>query len=120
MTDKPRRSHSVLGPPENVDADVTDTAAQSQSMNQGMTALAYLIAGVGVYGFLGWLIDHFVGTHLFIAIGIVLGAACAVFMIIKRFGGIGATAAPTRTTTPATDDPATEGSATERDRGEAR
>lgn len=34
-----------------------------------------LAAGVGVYGFLGWLGDHWLGTSFLLPVGIVAGAA---------------------------------------------
>ena len=46
-------------------------------MNQGMRVLSYLIAGVVLYGFLGWLGDHFLRTSFLLPVGIVVGAAFA-------------------------------------------
>ena len=53
-----------------------------------MRVLSYLIAGVALYGFLGWLGDRFLGTGFLLPIGIVLGAALGCYMIIRRFGGV--------------------------------
>lgn len=58
----------------------------STGMDQGIRALSYLIGGVLVYGFAGWLGDHFLGTGFLLPIGIVLGAGLGVFVIVKRFG----------------------------------
>jgi ATP synthase protein I len=55
-------------------------------MNEGLRVLSYLIAGVALYGGLGWLADHAVGTGFLLPVGIVLGAAAAVYTIIRRFG----------------------------------
>jgi F0F1-type ATP synthase assembly protein I len=57
-------------------------------MNLGMRVLSYLISGVGFYGFLGWLGDHFLGTNFLLPIGIVAGAALGCYVIIRRFGGL--------------------------------
>lgn len=57
-------------------------------MNEGMRVLSYLIAGVALYGGLGWLADHLLGTGLWLPLGIVLGAATAVYTIIRRFGRV--------------------------------
>ena len=58
----------------------------SVGMDQGMRVLSYLIAGVGVYGLLGWLGDRLLGTSFLLPIGIVAGAAFGVYVIIRRFG----------------------------------
>ncbi|WP_316667635.1 hypothetical protein [uncultured Propionibacterium sp.] len=52
----------------------------------GVTAVSYLLAGVIFYGALGWLADHLLHTGAFLPVGLVLGAAAAVYLIIKRFG----------------------------------
>ena len=54
----------------------------------GMTAVAYLISGMVVWGGIGWLVDHFVGTevHYFAGIGVVLGIGGGVYLIVRRLG----------------------------------
>lgn len=98
MTEKPRRPHRVLGAPENVDLGAPDRSDRTRSADTAWQALSYLIAGIGFYGFLGWLGDHYLHTHFLIGIGIVLGAAGAIFMIIKRYGALdGSSSSGTRT-----------------------
>ena len=64
------------------------TAEKLDGMNLGMRVLSYLISGVGFYGFLGWLGDHFLGTGFLLPIGIVLGAGLGCYVIIRRFGSL--------------------------------
>jgi F0F1-type ATP synthase assembly protein I len=53
-----------------------------------MTALSYLIAGILVWGLIGWLVDQWLGTRGIAAgIGAVLGAAGGVYLIVRRLGG---------------------------------
>ena len=59
--------------------------AGGQGMNQGVQVLSYLIAGIATYGFLGWLADHFLGTSFWLPVGIVLGAALSIYVVIRRF-----------------------------------
>jgi F0F1-type ATP synthase assembly protein I len=61
-------------------------AGDAQGMNLGMQVLSYLISGVLLYGALGWVGDHFLGTKFLLPVGIILGAGLAVYMIIKRVG----------------------------------
>jgi F0F1-type ATP synthase assembly protein I len=55
---------------------------------KGWTAVAYLITGILVWGFIGWLVDRWLDTGgLATAIGVVVGAALAVYLIVLRLGG---------------------------------
>jgi ATP synthase protein I len=60
----------------------------SDGMNQGMRVLSYLISGVLVYGLLGWLGDHYLGTGFLLPIGILSGAGFGVYIIVRRFGHV--------------------------------
>lgn len=64
-------------------------SAKAYALDQGVMVLSYLIGGVAVYGGLGWLIDRFLGTGFLLPLGIIAGAALAVYAIIKRFGHAG-------------------------------
>jgi F0F1-type ATP synthase assembly protein I len=57
-------------------------------MDQGMRVLSYLIGGILLYGGLGWLGDHYLGTRFLVPIGIVLGAAGGCYVIIRRYGRV--------------------------------
>lgn len=53
----------------------------------GWSVLSYLIAGMLVWGFVGWLIDRWL--HLggvAIAIGVVVGMAGGVYLVVRRIG----------------------------------
>ena len=47
----------------------------------------YLVAGVGVYGLLGWLADRWLGTSFLVAVGIVVGAGFGLWLTIARYTG---------------------------------
>ena len=64
-------------------------------MDMGLRVLSYQISGVLVYGLLGWLGDHYLGTNFLLPIGIVAGAAFGVYVIIRRFGRVDDAAAAT-------------------------
>jgi len=54
---------------------------------QGWTALAYLISGMAVWGFVGWLVDQWLDTRgVFFGIGVVVGAAGGIYLVIRRLG----------------------------------
>jgi len=54
---------------------------------EGWTALAYLIGGLSVWGFIGWLVDQWLDTDgLATGIGFLLGGAGGVYLVIRRLG----------------------------------
>lgn len=56
-------------------------------MGMGMTALTYLLAGMLVWGGIGWLVDHWVGTRgIFAGIGAVVGVGSGIYLIVRRLG----------------------------------
>ncbi len=55
-------------------------------------AVGYLVAGVGLYGALGWLLDYWLGTRFLVVVGILLGAGLGIYLTVKRFDAITRTA----------------------------
>lgn len=54
----------------------------------GGAALGYLIAGIGVWGGAGWLVDHWLGLpHIGLLVGMIGGMAGAVYLIVKKLDG---------------------------------
>jgi F0F1-type ATP synthase assembly protein I len=49
--------------------------------------LGTLVAGVLAWGGIGWLLDRWLGTRFLVAIGVLVGAAGAFYLIIRRYGG---------------------------------
>jgi len=55
--------------------------------NVGWAAVSYLISGMAVWGFVGWLVDRWLHTGgISTAIGCVLGMALGVYMVVRRLG----------------------------------
>jgi ATP synthase protein I len=48
-------------------------------------AFGYLVAGVFVYGMIGWALDRWLGTSFLVVIGILFGAGLGIFMTWARF-----------------------------------
>lgn len=60
---------------------------RGSDVNAGWAALSYLIAGIGFWGFVGWLIDHQLKTGgVAIGIGCVVGAAAGIYLVMRRLG----------------------------------
>lgn len=52
----------------------------------GMVALSYILAGLILYGGLGWLGDYLLHTAWLLPVGLIVGLACSIYLIIKRYG----------------------------------
>lgn len=48
-------------------------------------AFGYIVSGVAIYGFLGWLVDQWLGTDYVVAIGIIVGATLGIYLTFSRF-----------------------------------
>jgi ATP synthase protein I len=60
---------------------------ESGGAGQGWTAVSYLIGGIAVWGFIGWLVDRWIHTGgIATAVGAVLGAAGGVYLVVRRLG----------------------------------
>jgi len=54
--------------------------------DRAIRVVSYLVSGLLVYGFLGWLVDQWLHTSYWMVVGIVFGLAAGIYMIVKRFG----------------------------------
>jgi F0F1-type ATP synthase assembly protein I len=54
--------------------------------SQGWAALGTLLAGICVWGGIGWLVDLWLGTTFVKAIGVIVGAAASIYYVTIRFG----------------------------------
>jgi ATP synthase protein I len=64
-----------------------DDGQNPPDTGMGMTSVSYLLGGMLVWGGIGWLVDHYVGTKgIFAGIGAVIGAAGGVYLIVRRLG----------------------------------
>lgn len=61
---------------------------EEKSQGDPWHAFGYLVSGVFMYGFLGWLADRWLDTEFLVVIGILFGAFLGIFMTIKRFDAL--------------------------------
>ncbi len=53
----------------------------------GWAAVSYLIGGIAVWGFVGWLVDRWLHTGgIATAVGCVLGAAAGIYLMVRKLG----------------------------------
>jgi len=53
----------------------------------GMRIVAEMLAGLLLYGGLGWVGDHFLHTSFLLPVGLLLGFGLSIYMVFKRFRG---------------------------------
>ncbi|WP_148614802.1 hypothetical protein [Nocardioides rubriscoriae] len=63
----------------------SDDRARDSPRGDPWLAFGYLVAGVLLYGFVGWVLDRWWGTSFMVVIGILLGAGLALFQTFARF-----------------------------------
>jgi ATP synthase protein I len=61
-------------------------ASRRQGENEGWALFSYLVAGMGVYGGIGALIDRWTHASLYFPVGMLVGLALAIVLIIYRYG----------------------------------
>jgi len=54
--------------------------------NAGWTIFSYLISGMFVYGGIGWLVARWTGHPLIFPLGMLIGLALGVVLIVYRYG----------------------------------
>lgn len=62
-----------------------DTPDASTPTGDPWHAFGAIVAGVLVYGLIGWALDRWLNTSFFVVIGILLGAGLGIYMTWKRF-----------------------------------
>lgn len=66
-------------------AQQRNPSTPSDSRGDAWHAFGALVAGVLVYGLIGWALDRWWGTSFLVVIGILVGAALGIYMTWKRF-----------------------------------
>lgn len=54
--------------------------------DDGMIVLSYILAGLILYGGLGWLGSHYLNQVWPLPAGLIIGLASSIYLIIKRYG----------------------------------
>ena len=58
-----------------------------QGMGVGWAVTGTMVSGIAVWGGIGYLVDRLAGTsHVFTAIGVVLGSLGATYIVYLRYG----------------------------------
>jgi F0F1-type ATP synthase assembly protein I len=63
---------------------MAESSATSSEPPRSSSAPSYLVAGVLFYGFVGWLLDQWLGTRFLVAAGVLLGGGLGTYMMIVQ------------------------------------
>lgn len=66
----------------------SDPGNQAGTTDDGMVVLSYVLAGLLLYGGLGFLADKLGGTSWMFPVGLIIGLAVSIYRIIKKYGRI--------------------------------
>lgn len=47
-----------------------------------------LLSGMAVWGGVGWLVDQWLDTRVFFPVGIILGVAVAIYVVVVKYGTV--------------------------------
>ena len=81
MTGNVRRAMSQQGSP----SDRGEHRPAKAMPGDPWHAFGYIVSGVALYGFLGWLVDRWLGTAFVVAVGILFGAGLGIYLTFARF-----------------------------------
>jgi len=62
-------------------------SAKPSGADVGMRIVAEMLAGMLLYGGLGWLGDRYWGTSVLLPLGLLIGFGLSIYLVVKRFGG---------------------------------
>jgi F0F1-type ATP synthase assembly protein I len=66
----------------------TKPEGAAAGMETGWMATGHLLSGVAVWAVIGGLVDWWLGipSHICLVVGMLVGAAAAIYLIVKRLG----------------------------------
>lgn len=54
--------------------------------DQGLRIVSILISGLLLYGGIGWLVDKWLQTSWALPVGLIVGMAASLYLVIARYG----------------------------------
>jgi hypothetical protein len=64
----------------------TGSALDRASASTGWEIFSYLLAGMGAYGTIGWVVGHYTHIQLLFPIGMAIGLAISLGWVVYKFG----------------------------------
>ena len=76
----------MTGPDKPTGPGEDDEENRWTGSNAAYGALGYLLAGLLVWGGVGFALDHWLGTRFLVLIGILVGGAAGLYLVYVRYG----------------------------------
>ncbi|UER54952.1 AtpZ/AtpI family protein [Kineosporiaceae bacterium SCSIO 59966] len=76
----------MSSPPDDPQRRERERLQSEQDAAAAWSVPAYLLSGMAGYGFLGWLLDRWLGTSWLVLVGVLVGTALAGYLIWLRYG----------------------------------
>src|SRR5438105_3629077 len=54
----------------------------------GWSIIGTMLSGMAVWGGAGWLLDRWLDTKVFVPVGILLGMAVAIYVVVVKYGAV--------------------------------
>src|SRR3954471_9172360 len=54
----------------------------------GWSVIGTMLSGMAVWGGAGWLLDRWLDTKVFVPVGILLGMAVAIYLVVVKYGAV--------------------------------
>ncbi len=61
---------------------------QGSGAETGYAVIGTLISGMAVWGGVGWLLDRWLDTKVFLPVGVLLGISVAIYLVVARYGKV--------------------------------
>jgi F0F1-type ATP synthase assembly protein I len=62
-------------------------ARGGSGVDTGWSVIGTMLSGMAVWGGAGWLLDRWLGIQVLFPVGIILGMAVAVYVVVVKYGG---------------------------------
>src|SRR3954471_2159988 len=66
----------------------------------GWTIIGTMLSGMAIWGGAGWLLDRWLDIKVFLPVGIILGMAVSIYMVVVKYGAVDPPAGKRSATTP--------------------
>jgi F0F1-type ATP synthase assembly protein I len=63
-------------------------ARGSSGADTGWSVIGTMLSGMAVWGGAGWLLDRWLDTKVFVPVGIILGMAVAIYLVVVKYGAV--------------------------------
>lgn len=64
-----------------------DPGGGGSGADTGWAVIGTMLSGMAIWGGAGWLLDRWLGIQVLFPVGIILGMAVSIYMVVVKYGG---------------------------------